>query len=251
MLLISIDSLRSKDGNSARVDSPGLWDPSQGRTRLIRLEQDVRTSYGDRFWLTEDTNMLKRRIRFFTFLASIVGVLSVAPILPAVSPAFAQMPPALSATKTTNPPASLPAPAISTPGRPAQPEHSLASQIDQGLQRPSDVITVPVSGQSVPPVAPSWWSNQNAMTISVVVLGFGAITILIAAYMIRAERDSQVILRILATLSIITFAVFLIVAGYSDQQIAPAMGLLGTIAGYLLGKDPTRPREQNPDKPAL
>jgi len=88
------------------------------------------------------------------------------------------------------------------------------------------------------------------MTISVVVLAFGAITILLAAYLIRGERDGQVILRILGTISIITFAVFLIVAGYSDQQIAPAMGLLGTIAGYLLGKDQGRPREQNPQTPA-
>ena len=30
--------------------------------------------------------------------------------------------------------------------------------------------------------------------------------------------------------------VFLIVAGYTEKQIAPVIGLLGTIAGYLLGK---------------
>ena len=34
------------------------------------------------------------------------------------------------------------------------------------------------------------------------------------------------------------------------QQIAPATGLLGTIAGYLLGKDQGRRREQNPQTPA-
>jgi len=28
----------------------------------------------------------------------------------------------------------------------------------------------------------------------------------------------------------------LITAGYSNDQIAPAVGLLGTIAGYLLGR---------------
>ena len=36
------------------------------------------------------------------------------------------------------------------------------------------------------------------------------------------------------------FAIFLVVAGYSDQQIAPVIGLLGTIAGYLLGKESGR-----------
>ena len=82
-----------------------------------------------------------------------------------------------------------------------------------------------------------WWSVNEAMTISSVVLGFGLIALLIAAYLIRKETDSQVVLRTLATILIVTFAIFLIVAGYSDQQIAPAMGLLGTIAGYLLGKE--------------
>jgi len=78
------------------------------------------------------------------------------------------------------------------------------------------------------------------MTISSVILIFGAVVVGIAAYLIRKETDGQIILKVLATILIITFAVFLIVAGWSDQQIAPAMGLLGTIAGYLLGKD-TRP----------
>jgi hypothetical protein len=36
---------------------------------------------------------------------------------------------------------------------------------------------------------------------------------------------------------IISSSIFLIVAGYTSQQIAPAMGLLGTLAGYLLGKE--------------
>jgi biopolymer transport protein ExbB/TolQ len=36
-------------------------------------------------------------------------------------------------------------------------------------------------------------------------------------------------------------AVFLVVAGYTDTQIAPVMGLLGTVAGYLLGKEPKEP----------
>ncbi|MDX1617310.1 MAG: hypothetical protein R3224_00890 [Balneolaceae bacterium] len=35
---------------------------------------------------------------------------------------------------------------------------------------------------------------------------------------------------------IITAALFLIAAGFSNDQIASALGLLGTIAGYLLGR---------------
>ena len=35
---------------------------------------------------------------------------------------------------------------------------------------------------------------------------------------------------------VITAGLFLITSGYSQQQIAPMIGLLGTIAGYLLGR---------------
>ncbi len=34
---------------------------------------------------------------------------------------------------------------------------------------------------------------------------------------------------------VVTATMFLVTAGYSDRQIAPAMGLLGTIVGYILG----------------
>jgi NhaP-type Na+/H+ or K+/H+ antiporter len=91
--------------------------------------------------------------------------------------------------------------------------------------------------QAAPASTSTWWSVTDAMTISASVLVFGLVIIAIAAWLLRHERESQVILRALATILIVTFAVFLIVAGYSDRQIAPAMGLLGTLAGYLLGKD--------------
>src|SRR5262245_8398122 len=43
-------------------------------------------------------------------------------------------------------------------------------------------------------------------------------------------------IRITGITLIITAALFLITAGYSDRQMAPVMGLLGTIGGFLLGK---------------
>ena len=126
----------------------------------------------------------------------------------------------------------------------AAPTSSPALQKLQELQLEAKQLQTPQTGAPIQAASTSWWSVTDAMTISAVVLGFGAITIFVAARLIRHERDSQVILRVLATMLIITLAVFLIVAGYSDQQIAPAMGLLGTIAGYLLGKETRQP----PDK---
>jgi len=43
-------------------------------------------------------------------------------------------------------------------------------------------------------------------------------------------------IRVTGLTLVIVSGVFLITAGYSQDQIAPMVGLLGTIAGYLLGK---------------
>jgi hypothetical protein len=83
---------------------------------------------------------------------------------------------------------------------------------------------------------PAWWSVTDAMTVSSVVLLFGVVTMLLVAGLLKSGRESEAVLRVFGTVLILVSTLFLIVAGYSSQQIAPALGLLGTIAGYLLGK---------------
>lgn len=100
-----------------------------------------------------------------------------------------------------------------------------------------------------PEVTGSWWSTTDAMTISSVVLVFG-VTVLILAYgVIQKGAQPDAVLRIFGTILIIVSAVFLVVAGYSDKQIAPVMGLLGTIVGYLLGKDVPKPAPRGDENP--
>lgn len=96
---------------------------------------------------------------------------------------------------------------------------------------------------------PSWWSVHDAMTISASVLVFGVLVFLLAAFMLRGGRSSDSALKLLGTLLIIVVSVFLVVAGYSDKQIAPVMGLLGTIAGYLLGKGSVDIKDQQRNEP--
>ena len=69
------------------------------------------------------------------------------------------------------------------------------------------------------------------------VLIFGLLVMAIELYLMKVNKfdQNQTIKFLLVTL-IITAALFLIAAGFSNNQIAPAMGLLGTVAGYLLGK---------------
>ena len=105
------------------------------------------------------------------------------------------------------------------------------AEIDRQL---AQLKAITSASASTEPVA--WWSVANAMTISSAVLLFGVFAIVISALLIKWGKSSEAVLRIVGTIMIIVAALFLVVAGYSDKQIAPVMGLLGTIAGYLLGK---------------
>ena len=56
------------------------------------------------------------------------------------------------------------------------------------------------------------------------------------ALIIKGKIDSLNGFKIFVTTIVIFAVLFLIASGYSNNQIAPATGLLGTIAGYILGK---------------
>ena len=80
------------------------------------------------------------------------------------------------------------------------------------------------------------------------VLAFGAAIIALEVYvMIKQHRywDTWSTKMIGLTL-VITAGLFLIPAGYSQEQIAPLVGLLGTIAGYLLGWEGNREVQPRP-----
>ena len=118
------------------------------------------------------------------------------------------------------------------------------AEIDAQLQAARQRVLASEASVAQPAAAPgadTWWSVTNAMTISAVVLVFGVFVLLLATYLIRIGKNSEPVLRIFGTILIIVISVFLVVAGYTSNQIAPVMGLLGTIAGYLLGKE-TSPR---------
>ena len=81
-----------------------------------------------------------------------------------------------------------------------------------------------------------WWSVTDAMTISASILLFGLLVMMLATWALRHGIAAGLVLRLFGMLTIIVLAVFLVVAGYDSQQIAPVTGLLGTLAGYLVGR---------------
>lgn len=76
------------------------------------------------------------------------------------------------------------------------------------------------------------------IVLSVAILLFGAIVLALQTFLIvklPLAWTPSAILRLNGVTLIITGGILLVTAGYSNQQIAPVIGLLGAIAGYLLG----------------
>lgn len=73
--------------------------------------------------------------------------------------------------------------------------------------------------------------------LTLLVVSFGTTVIAMQFFLLRRhEATSDEILKVFAVTLIVVGSLVLITAGFDDQQIAPAMGLFGTISGYLLGR---------------
>ncbi|MEM1215790.1 MAG: hypothetical protein AAGJ82_08910 [Bacteroidota bacterium] len=99
-------------------------------------------------------------------------------------------------------------------------------------------------GVNLPPVNPELSPTKSSQEVwlSYGVLIFGILIVLAQTYIIsrRDEPPSQS-LKYLSISLIIVGALFLVTAGYGNSQIAPIIGLLGTVAGYLLGRTQSLP----------
>jgi hypothetical protein len=78
--------------------------------------------------------------------------------------------------------------------------------------------------------------------LSAEILLFGLGVIVVEFMLLRhAQLTAEEALRVYAVTLIIVGTLFAITAGFDSTQMAPAMGLFGTIAGYLLGKRASEP----------
>lgn len=74
------------------------------------------------------------------------------------------------------------------------------------------------------------------LTIGVMI--FGSVFLFAEFLLLRSivHNKTEEILKVLLVTLIVISTLILITSGFSNDQIAPALGLFGTIAGYLLGK---------------
>lgn len=113
-----------------------------------------------------------------------------------------------------------------------------AEELEKALNSPKSHQTLSELASSPPP---SGWTPDLVLILSISLLIFGLFVFIITAYLVNKNHDSSAILKITALPLIIISATFLIVVGYSQEQIAPVIGLLGTVAGYLLGNKSEQP----------
>lgn len=78
--------------------------------------------------------------------------------------------------------------------------------------------------------------TTKEFSLSLAVLGFGLLFAVVACYLRDKISTAETLFKLLALILLSTLAVILITAGYSDKQMAPIIGLLGTALGYALGK---------------
>lgn len=100
---------------------------------------------------------------------------------------------------------------------------------------------------NMPPVNPDIIPTKSSQEVwlSFGVLVFGMIVVLAQAFIInRRQEPLSQSLKYLAVTLIIVGALFLVTAGYGNSQIAPIIGLLGTVAGYLLGRTQSDPAKK-------
>ena len=92
------------------------------------------------------------------------------------------------------------------------------------------------------PAEPRQWTSVEII-LSVGILVFAIVVLLLQAILIakaRANWSPDSITRTIGLTLIVSAGLFLITAGYSADQVSPFMGLLGTVAGYLLGSTEAR-----------
>lgn len=124
---------------------------------------------------------------------------------------------------------------------PSAPTSSDADNAISALQSLGDdaATTTPTTSTTTqaPPAPPHHGWEMNELSIASLILAYGVFAIGVSSWLMMRGKDSEAVLRMVGVLSAVVIASFLLVVGYDDKQMNPVIGLLGTIVGYLLGKD--------------
>lgn len=99
------------------------------------------------------------------------------------------------------------------------------------------VQEIPNTPATQKPLLPADNETQPQLILSITVLVFGLIILLSILYAIHRQNKgfNNTSFKIFGITLILISSIFLVVAGYSQEQITPVIGLLGTLAGFVFG----------------
>lgn len=116
-----------------------------------------------------------------------------------------------------------------------------AVKSDAQVQSVPDKSIGPVTNENPPPEIQADYYERTypefIFTLMVVVLAVAALSMQFLLLRKNKAVQPEDSLRIFGVTLILVGTLFFITAGFDSEQIAPALGLFGTIAGYLLGRN--------------
>lgn len=132
------------------------------------------------------------------------------------------------------------------------PSPSLSSASETGgdnkppQREANDAINRPPPPSASPGVH---YPSSREFLLTILVSALGLIALSMEFLMLRRlpKLKAEDVLRVFAVTLILIGTLFFIVAGFDSNQIAPAMGLFGTVAGYLLGRSIDRKEDKGSD----
>ncbi|MDQ1612025.1 MAG: hypothetical protein QOG00_1956 [Pyrinomonadaceae bacterium] len=156
--------------------------------------------------------------RFVVLTACIISLTVVIVSTPfGLTVAFAQSTPSPQASGTTQPSGT---PEVDADGQPLE-----GNDVSTTSGRPT--------AESMPGSL-SWYEFR----LTIIICCISVVALIMEFFLLmRLQRlKSEDILRVFGVTLIILGTMFFVTVGYNANQVAPAMGLFGTVAGYLLGR---------------
>jgi hypothetical protein len=138
----------------------------------------------------------------------------------------------------------------------------LPTEISPAVNPPANVILPPGTNQPPnPPAAadarPRPTDRQTIYTttktpfefylaVLTILLGISALTLVSVLFWRHIQEKTDEFGKLFASTLVIFAAIFLVVVGYADSQVAPLYSLLGTILGYVFGRGAPARQEITP-----
>jgi hypothetical protein len=119
---------------------------------------------------------------------------------------------------------------------------SLRAKAEQAV---SAVTQVPSDG-AVSAVGAQPWTPSLVLWLTISIILFAVIVFAFMWLCLKAGHRPGDTLRLATMPMVIVAAIFLVLLGFSNEQMTPVIGLLGTLIGYVLGSATVRGASPDP-----